>query len=110
MVAPQLQLRVLWSALLACSKKGVWVLELTLLILSLVSLVTGLVLGFMARKHRTPLSPPIPSFNPIHWVTPWKLPDYFTPLGIKYYISSLVCLLLGGAIYVLVSGLPSLFG
>ena len=84
-------------------------MELAFLILCLVSLLAGLVLGFMARKHRTPSAPSIPSFNPVVWFTPWRVPDYFTPLGMKYYYSSLVCLLFGAALYVIVTGLPSLF-
>jgi hypothetical protein len=72
-------------------------------------IVTGFILGFMANKHRQPGAPRIPSFNPAHWVLPWKITDWFTPKGIKYYYTSHICIMLGLAFYILANGLPSLF-
>ncbi|SYZ72812.1 hypothetical protein TRIP_C20927 [Candidatus Zixiibacteriota bacterium] len=80
-----------------------------LLSLSLILLVSGFVLGFISRKYRTPNSPPIPSFNPIHWFQPWKINEWFTPKGVKLFMTSYTCIIAGIALYGLAEGFPSLF-
>lgn len=84
-------------------------MQLVLSVLSVVLLLTGLVLRFVARRHRTPAAQSMSSFNPVHWFTPWRLPDYLTPLGMKYHVSSVACIVIGVALYIFVTGMPSLF-
>lgn len=69
-----------------------------LYIVCLFSLLAGLVLGVISRKHRTPSAPQMPSFNPLVWFQVWKIPDYFTPRGLKLFITSWVLIMFGAGL------------
>ena len=84
-------------------------MKVGILTASVVFMVSGLVIGLLSNKHRNPGAPTIPSFNPAHWVQPWKIPEWFTPTGMKYFYSGNVCLMVGIALYILAEGLPSIF-
>ena len=84
-------------------------LRAMLTILSLLLMVTGLVLGFLSRKHRAPGAPAVPTFNPAYWFQPWKVPDRFTPRGMKLYFTSYVCIIAGLALYIFSHGFVSPF-
>ncbi|MCX6828386.1 MAG: hypothetical protein NT002_03795 [candidate division Zixibacteria bacterium] len=75
-----------------------------LLLLCAVFLVMGLVLGFLARKHRAANAPPMPSYNPIHWVQPWKVNEWFTPTGVKLYFTSYTCIMIGVVLLIISGG------
>lgn len=81
-----------------------------LMFAGLVCLLTGLVLRFMVRKHRTESSPPIPSFNPVHWFQPWKMHEWLTPKGLKLHYISLGFLMLGLVLYMMAEGITPLVG
>lgn len=80
-----------------------------LLILGLLCLITGLGLGVAARRHRTPAAPPMPSWNPKHWL-PWKMHEWMTPKGLKLHYLSIVLIMIGMVLYLMAEGAPPLVG
>lgn len=59
--------------------------ELILKCLTLGIMLGGFVLVILALRFRTPQSPPIPSFNPRHWIVPvWMQQAWFQPCGYKF--------------------------
>jgi len=57
-------------------------MKIVFLIAGAIFMLTGLVVSLMANKHRNPGASKIPSFNPVHWFQPWKIPDWFTSTGV----------------------------
>ena len=84
-------------------------MKVVLSTLSLVLLLLGLIVGFLSRKHRAPGAAAMPTFNPMNWFQPWKVPDRFTSKGMKLYFTSYVCLMAGLALYIFSHGFVSPF-
>jgi hypothetical protein len=83
--------------------------KIILTFLSLLLFAAAIVLGYISRKHRVPGAPPMPTFNPAHWFQPWKLPDRYTPKGMKLFFTSYVCMMAGLALYIFSHGFVSPF-
>jgi hypothetical protein len=57
--------------------------EGTLLLASGALLIGGMIAMLVSVKYRTDKHPPIPSFNPRHWLPLWKARDWYTPKGYR---------------------------
>ncbi|MBN4057141.1 hypothetical protein JYU19_02420 [bacterium AH-315-J21] len=79
------------------------------LAVSAILMVAGLVLINLARRHRMPGAPPMPSYNPVHWFQPWNISNWLTPTGLKLASAANVCIVLGISIGAITSGIPSIF-
>ena len=84
-------------------------MESVVQIISAIIMAAGLFLGLLTNKFRKPGAPTIPTFNPIHWFTPWNITEWFTPTGVKVYSIAHICLLFGFGLYVLTGGVPKIF-
>ena len=69
--------------------------------------LASVVLMVMARSYKTPLAPPVPSFNPVHWVQPWKISDWYKPKGAKLYHTSNSLLMAGLGLMAVSISLPA---
>ena len=49
--------------------------------LALGLMIGGLIAMMVALKYRTSDHPPVPSFNPRHWVPFWKWRQWYSPKG-----------------------------
>ena len=80
-----------------------------LLALSALLMLTGLVLIFIGRRHKTPEAPRLPTFNPIYWFQPWNIPKWLTPTGLRLWFAANACIMAGAGLGALAMGLPSIF-
>jgi|GEM_PF-5199378 hypothetical protein len=83
-------------------------MEFVLGLLCALSLLAGLVLGISCNWHRLPGAPTIPSLNPVHWFRPWSIKDELTPKGLKLYLASYICIMIGLALYAITYGIGPL--
>ena len=74
------------------------------LALAVLLMLTGYVLLILARINRRPGTPRLPSFNPVHWFQPWKIPDRLTPKGQKLLWTANACMLSGVALGIIAMG------
>jgi hypothetical protein len=68
--------------------------------------LAGVVTVILARRYKTPLAPPVPSFNPKNWVQPWKIAVWYTPKGEKLYHTSHTLLMAGIGLMLVSLSLP----
>ncbi len=83
-------------------------MEFVLGLLCGLSLLAGLVLAISCNWHRLPGTPTIPSFNPANWHLPWSIKERLTPKGVKIYLASYICIIIGLALYAITYGIGPL--
>ncbi len=77
-------------------------MAITLLIVGLISLLTGLVLRITARRYRTELGRSIHWYDVRFWFTPWRATDVLTTQGIRLHVTSTALIVGGAALYLIV--------
>jgi hypothetical protein len=71
-----------------------------LLVVAMATLIPGMVLRFMLRKHRTEFGRSRHWYNPAHWWTPpWKASTVLTPRGVRLFWLSLILIYIGLTAY-----------
>lgn len=75
-------------------------MQLTISLIALVLLVSGLVLRLASRRHLSELGQSRRWYNPAHWWTPpWKASAHFTPKGVRQFWISLILIEAGVVLY-----------
>lgn len=79
--------------------------ELIFYIVSLISLVGGIILSLMALTCRTEQAPRYFAglFNPRFWRPVWKTKQYFTSRGFKLYVTGTLMIVAGALLYLVKS-------
>ncbi|MGP8321703.1 MAG: hypothetical protein ACT6FE_05200 [Methanosarcinaceae archaeon] len=73
-----------------------------LLIIAIVSLLSGLILRIVSRRYLTELGRSLTWYNPKNWfIPPWGNIEFFTKQGLRLHITS-QALIFGGVVIYLV--------
>jgi len=80
-------------------------MKLALLLISIISLLSGLVLRFIAKQNRTEMGKSIHWYQVQYWFMPWKAVDILTPKGMKLSVTSVALLVIGVVLYGIALGL-----
>ncbi len=77
--------------------------ELIIYIISLLSLIIGIVVSLAALSYRTEQAPQYFAglFNPCFWLPIWKTKQYFTSQGFKLYVSGTLMVVIGALLFLI---------
>jgi len=84
-------------------------MQQALLAVAGLSLLGGVILRIMTRKHLTEFGQSVHWYDVKYWFAPWKAVDAFTRQGLRLHMTSVALIVLGALVYLIAGGYTILY-